>query len=72
MKIKTILSQHRRDFSATMECEHCGHESHLSSGYDDANYHQNVIPEMECPECGKKAPESYRALAPKHGAHEVI
>lgn len=25
MKIQKITSQHRRDFSAIMECEHCGH-----------------------------------------------
>jgi len=26
MKIKKIVSQHRRDFIAIYECEHCGHE----------------------------------------------
>lgn len=66
MKIKRITSQHRRDFSADMECEHCGAESRLTSGYDDAHYHQNVIPNMECPSCGKKAPEDHRPLAPKY------
>lgn len=72
MKIKTIISQHRRDFTADLECEHCGAVERLNSGYDDANYHQNVIPNIECHACGKKAPENYRPLAPKYGAHEII
>lgn len=66
MKIKEILSQDRRDFTATLVCEHCGHEESLLGGYDDANYHQNVIPNFTCPECGKKAPENYRALTTKY------
>lgn len=71
MKIETIVSQHRRDFTADYKCEHCGHVQR-AGGYDDANFHNNVIPAMECPECGKKSPENYRPLAPKYGAHEVI
>jgi len=65
MKIQKIISQHRRDFQAIYECEHCSH-THKGSGYDDTNFHQNVIPDMECPECGKKAPEDNRPLAPKY------
>lgn len=72
MKIKKITSQHRRDFSADMECEHCGAESRMTNGYDDANFHQNVIPNMECESCGKKAPDDHRPLAPKYGVHEII
>jgi len=53
MKIKKVLSQHRRDFSAIMECEFCGHEHKLTSGYDDRNYHDNVIPSMKCIKCEK-------------------
>jgi transcription elongation factor Elf1 len=65
MKIRKILSQHRRDFTAIYECEHCEAEiEHY--GYDDANFHQNVIPQMECKKCGKKAPSDYRALTTKH------
>ena len=71
MKIKKILSQNRRDFTALYECEHCGHE-HEGSGYDDANFHNNVIPKRECPECGKVAPEDHRPLAPKYAADEII
>lgn len=65
MKIKQIISQHRRDFTAIYECEHCGHE-HKGGGYDDTNFHQNVIPDMECPECKKKADASYRQLATQY------
>lgn len=34
MKIKKIISQHRRDFQAVYECEHCEHTVE-SYGYDD-------------------------------------
>ena len=61
MKIKTIVSQFRRDFTAIYECEHCG-ETTKSFGYDDANFHQNVIPNMECKKCGKKSDTNYRPL----------
>ncbi len=65
MKIKKINSQSRRDFRATYECEHCGHTED-GSGYDDANFHQNVIPKMECSKCGKKASDEYKPLATKY------
>ncbi len=65
MKIKTIVSQNRRDFTAIYECEHCG-ETHSGRGYDDAHFHNNVIPAKECPKCGKAADENYRPLTTKH------
>jgi len=65
MKIKEITSQHRRDFQAIYECEHCGFTEN-GYGYDDAYFHQNVIPEMICDNCKKKAPEDYRALTTKY------
>jgi Zn ribbon nucleic-acid-binding protein len=65
MKIKELLSQHRRDFYAVYECEHCGFTK-KGSGYDDANFHNNVIPSMVCEKCGKKAPENHRALTTKY------
>ncbi len=71
MKIKTITSQHRRDFTAIYECEHCSHTK-KGSGYDDANFHQNVIPEMKCPKCGKSAGADYRPLTTKYPASTVI
>ncbi len=71
MKIKEILSQHRRDFTAIYECEHCG-ATHKDSGYDDEHFHKTVVPEMKCKACGEIAPSSYRPLSPKYAAHEVV
>ena len=71
MNIQKIKSQSRRDFQAIYECEHCGH-THEGYGYDDANFHNNVIPTMECKQCGKKGTEDYRPLAPKHSANQVM
>ncbi len=71
MKIKTITYQHRRDFTAIYECEHCNHE-HKGRGYDDANFHQNVIPKMRCPKCEKKAGDEYRSLTTKYPEHVTV
>jgi transcription elongation factor Elf1 len=65
MKIKEITIQHRRDFTAIYECEHCGY-TETGSGYDDANFHNNVIPQIECKICGKKTNENYRPLTTKY------
>lgn len=68
MKIKQITYQHRRDFTADYECEGCGHVS-KGQGYDDANFHQNVIPAMHCTKCGKTSAEcgvEYRPLTTKY------
>ena len=65
MKIKEIITQHRRDFRAIYICEHCGFEEE-GSGYDDANFHQNVIPIRRCPKCGKTADANYRPLTTKY------
>lgn len=69
MRIKQIISQNRRDFWADYECESCGHIEKHKSGYDDMNFHQNVIPKMVCPECGKTSKDSdieYRPLTTKY------
>ena len=54
MKIKEITSQNRRDFHAVYVCEGCGHEE-KGSGYDDSNFHNNVIPTMTCSKCGESS-----------------
>jgi hypothetical protein len=72
MKIKEITSQSRRDFRADMECEHCGNIEKDISGYDDNFFHQNVIPDMKCEKCGKKASETYRPLTTKYAEHEIV
>lgn len=53
MKIINIISQHRRDFKAVMECEFCKHQELDNSGYDDRFYHDQVIPSMKCKSCGE-------------------
>lgn len=66
MRIREILSQHRRDFRAIFECEHCGAEDQRS-GYDDTNFHENVIPALCCSNCGLAADaERYRPLKTKY------
>ena len=68
MKIKTITYQYRRDFQAIYECESCGTEE-KGRGYDDANFHQNVIPKMRCSKCGESAESlgtDYRPLTTKY------
>lgn len=65
MKIKEILSQSRRDFTAIYICEHCNYEK-TAVGYDDTNFHANVIPKSPCDECGKISPENYRPLTTKY------
>ena len=72
MKIKQITSQSRRDFSAILICEHCGAEAKLNNGYDDDNYHINVIPNFECQECGKKSPSDCTPKATKYAATDVV
>ena len=65
MRIKEIISQHRRDFTALYECEHCG-EVYKMDGYDDANFHNNIITSFKCRECGKMATDTYRPLTTKY------
>lgn len=69
MKIKQINYQNRRDFYADYECEGCGHVEKDARGYDDANFHNNVIPKMRCPACGKTSSDwgiEYRPLTTKY------
>lgn len=53
MKIKEILTEHRNDFTATLECEHCGAVQPLKTGYHDTYYHTRVIPAIFCQACKK-------------------
>jgi DNA-directed RNA polymerase subunit M/transcription elongation factor TFIIS len=71
MYIYKIVSQHRRDFTAIYECESCDHR-YEGSGYDDDNFHNNVIPKMECPKCGKVAPVDYKARETKYVEWETV
>ena len=71
MRIKRIIRQSRRDFTAEYECDHCGH-THEGSGYDDKNFHENVVPSMKCPECEKTAGITYRPLSTKYPEGQVV
>ena len=71
MKIQQITNQHRRDFSAVYVCEHCNHMK-VGRGYDDDNFHRNVIPKMRCPKCGRTAPDDCRPMGTKYAEHEVV
>ena len=52
MKI-TNLTSIGRDLYGMLECEHCGVTAKLSGGYDDAHWHNNVLPAFHCGACGK-------------------
>jgi DNA-directed RNA polymerase subunit M/transcription elongation factor TFIIS len=71
MRVKQITYQHRRDFKAIFECEHCGHEEEMW-GYDDSYFHENVIPAMKCGKCGKQTDENYKPLTPKYPDHAIV
>jgi len=71
MRIQEIINQNRRDFRAIFECEHCGNEIERG-GYDDTNFHVNVIPKMKCSECGKTAKENYRPMTTKYPDYKTI
>lgn len=75
MKIVRMLNQIRRDFWADMECENCGRIAHRVSGYDDRNFHDNVIPAMKCQGYGKSRNDIgivHERTATKYGGHEVV
>ncbi len=65
MKIKKIITQSRRDFTAIYECGHCGY-TETGSGYDDDYFHRTVIPAKICKKCGKTASGNYRPLSTKY------
>ena len=65
MRIKKITYQICKDFYAIYECEHCGHEKE-GIGHDDANFHRNIVPDMKCKNCGKKADKNYCPLTTKY------
>lgn len=54
MHIVKKLNQRCRDFRAIYACEHCGH-TFEGEGYDDIYFHEEVIPNMTCRDCGRMA-----------------
>jgi len=72
MKIREITYRHRRDFSAIYICEHCGTTTKTGDGYDDQNFHRNVVPRMKCPQCGERSPSDYEPLEPKYPDYQTV
>lgn len=62
MQIKEVKYQSRNDFKADFICEHCGNIFE-KFGYDDANYHNNVIPNAICPKCGLNSLKETKEVA---------
>jgi transposase-like protein len=74
MKINKITYQNRRDFSAIYECEDCGSQEKMG-GYDDRNFHDNVIPNFKCKKCGKSRNDlgiTQEPTSTKYQAWQVI
>ena len=71
MFIKKMIRWHRRDFTAIYECEYCG-DSYESSGYDDKNFHENIIPTFECKKCGKMSNDDYVPLQARYEEWEQV
>jgi primosomal protein N' len=72
MIIQTILNQNRRDFTAIFRCEHCN-KTEEKRGYDDAYFHQNVVPSMTCVACGLSADsDSFRPLSTKYPEGQIV
>lgn len=65
MTEKKRLSQNRRDFRADYECEGCNHIEKDVSGYDDSNFHTNVVPSMKCKKCGETTISLNKAVVDK-------
>ncbi len=57
MKLIEITSEHRNDFHGILECEFCQKTQTVKNGYHDSNYHQRVIPRIQCLACGKRTKE---------------
>lgn len=74
MRIERITWQHHNDYVADMVCEHCAAKDVDKCGYNDANYHNNVIPRFYCQSCGKnragdmKKPVARDDVAPSYSS----
>lgn len=51
MRTEKKTYQNRRDFKAVFACDECG-DKREDWGYDDAYFHDKVIPAMVCKKCG--------------------
>lgn len=77
MEITKTYNWNRRDFSFDATCEHCGNVETNCSGYDDANYYQNVIPDRKCNKClessnSKDSGELKKVNIPRYPEHQTL
>lgn len=57
MKFTEYTYKSRNDFKGIFVCEFCDKEEE-KWGYEDDNFHRNVIPKMKCNSCGKCSNDS--------------
>ena len=50
MKIISLDQGNGRDLYGMMKCEHCNTSARLSGGYNDAFWHESVLPAFHCKE----------------------
>lgn len=54
MKLEEVTWQNSNDFKGILRCEHCDSTQFMDYGYQDDNFHNNVIPAIVCISCGKR------------------
>ena len=68
-------SKKETQMSDLKPCPFCGN-TYEGSGYDDTNFHQNVVPDMKCKKCGKSSnsepQENPRPLTTKYPDHMEV
>ncbi len=52
IEVDGTRQQYRRNFKAIYKCEGCG-ATRGYVGYDDFNFHNNVVPNVACDACGE-------------------
>ncbi len=65
----------RRDFSYDCKCEGCGHVETNHSGYDDANYYENVVPDQRCTKCKESTNSMGKPVEPaelKYNPNQIV
>ena len=67
MKIKQILSQHRRDFTAIMKCEFCNHEASENLNISDVSNSVFSITEEQLSELIEKVSDKIHGILNKEG-----
>lgn len=75
MKVTRRFNQIRRDLSIDLECESCGNKETYGGAYDDRNFWDNVVPEMECGNCGKSTKdleEKVEFMPTRYAQDEVV